>query len=285
MDLRPVKSDSSYHATSVIAWNGGKIILLGEECMVKLAVFKHLRNCDLFATNGGALMYGVVHPRNMTATVAAYFDLDGTLLDASSEKTLATELGKRRPWRIPVATVSWTLGLVGNLLRGRAFYDAARNRGHFSLASWRVLEAYSTRLAAERLAPCVSEEAKAKLAWHREQGHRLVLVTATIAPMAEAMGEVLGMDAVYGCGPASRTGILSGSERGWSVPRRKGKVPVVEADALANGHDLSHCYGYGNTLADSWFMRITGNPVAINPEGSLRTLAKKHDWPMHEWRV
>ena len=42
-----------------------------------------------------------------------------------------------------------------------------------------------------------------RLEWHRNQGHRLVLVTATVAPMAEAMARVLGMDAVYGCGPKS----------------------------------------------------------------------------------
>lgn len=221
----------------------------------------------------------------MTGGVAAYFDLDGTLLDASSEKTLAAELGKRRPWRIPVGAISWSLGFVGNLLRGRAVYDAARNRGHFSLASWNLLESYSIRLAEEKLAPRVTREAKQQLAWHREQGHRLVLVTATIAPMAEAMGKVLGMDEVYGCGPSERTGILSGSERGWSVPRRKGKVPVVEADAKKNGHDLSECYGYGNTMADSWFMRETGNPVAINPEGALSRYAQEHDWQCHEWRI
>ena len=71
----------------------------------------------------------------MSDKVAAYFDLDGTLLDSSSEKTLTVDLAKRRPWRIPVGTVMWTLGLFGNLLRGRSLYDAARNRGHFALAS------------------------------------------------------------------------------------------------------------------------------------------------------
>ena len=126
-------------------------------------------------------------------------------------------------------------------------YDAARNRGHLSLASWEVLERYSTHLANERLKQSIPPQAWEKLAWHREQGHRLVLVTATVAPMAEAMADVLGMDAVYGCGPQVRDGILSGSERGWSVPRRKGKVPVVMADAEANGHDLSKCYGYPET--------------------------------------
>ena len=81
------------------------------------------------------------------------------------------------------------------------------------------------------------------------------------------------------------TGIMSGSERGWSVPRRKGKVPIVQADAESMGHDLSKCWGYGNTHADSFFMSITGNPVAINAEGGLKSLAKEKDWPQFEWRV
>ena len=118
----------------------------------------------------------------MGNAVAAYFDLDGTLLNASSEKTLAGHLARRRPWRIPWGTVAWTAGFLSNLLRGRAVYDAARNRGHFSLASWEVLEHHSSHLAEERLKPCIPPEAWEKLAWHREQGHRLVLVTATVAP-------------------------------------------------------------------------------------------------------
>ncbi|MEC7483529.1 MAG: HAD-IB family phosphatase, partial [Candidatus Thermoplasmatota archaeon] len=179
--------------------------------------------------------------------VAAYFDLDGTLLNASSEKTLTGVLARRRPWRIPHATVAWTLGATFGLLTGKAPYDALRNRGHLSLASWRILEQYSEEIASTYLKERVSSGAWERLDWHRKQGHRLVLVTATVAPMAEAMARVLGMDEVYGCGPETRTGMLSGSERGWSVPRRKGKVPIVEQDARKHGHDLSQCYGYGNT--------------------------------------
>jgi phosphoserine phosphatase len=101
--------------------------------------------------------------------------------------------------------------------------------------------------------------------------------------MAEAMAKVLDMDAVYGCGPPERTGLLSGSERGWSVPRRKGKVPVVQSDADENGHDLSKCYGYGNTLADSWFMGLCGHAIAVSPESSLRKHAEKHGWDVVDW--
>ena len=221
----------------------------------------------------------------MREGIAAYFDLDGTLLDASSEKTLTAVLGKKRPWRIPYGAVAWSVGFISNLLRLRAPYDAARNRGHFSLASWDLLEKLSKEIAEQKLVHRITPQAREKIEWHRAQGHRLVLVTATIAPMAEAMGKVLGMDAVYGCGPTNRAGILSGSERGWSVPRRKGKVPIIQTDAQENGHDLTECYGYGNTMADSWFMRITGHPIAINSKGTFKQFAQEQNWEMHDWKI
>ncbi|DAC55762.1 MAG TPA: hypothetical protein HA320_00445 [Candidatus Poseidoniaceae archaeon] len=215
--------------------------------------------------------------------IAAYFDLDGTLLNASSEKTLTGVLARRRPWRIPHATIAWTLGATFGLLTGKAPYDALRNRGHLSLASWQILEQYSEEIATTYLKERVPSGAWERLDWHRKQGHRLVLVTATVAPMAEAMARVLAMDEVYGCGPENRTGMLSGSERGWSVPRRKGKVPIVEQDAEKHGHDLSQCFGYGNTHADSWFMRICGHAIAVNPESSLEQFAKKNNWEIVHW--
>ena len=217
--------------------------------------------------------------------VTAYFDLDGTLLDASSEKTLTGLLSRRRPWRIPLGATMWLLGFVGNLLRGRSFYDAARNRGHLAMSNWGTLRRYSAELVETKLSKRVSLEALERLDWHKQQDHRLVLVTATVMPMAQAMADYLGMDAVYGCGPKEMNGILSGSERGWSVPRRKGKVPIVQADAESVGHNLSDCWGYGNTHADSFFMEITGNPVAVNAEGRLKTIAKEKEWAQFEWRV
>ena len=217
--------------------------------------------------------------------VTAYFDLDGTLLDASSEKTLTGLLSRRRPWRIPLGATMWSLGFVGNLLRGRSVYDAARNRGHLAMSNWGTLRRYSAELVETKLSKRVSLEALERLDWHKQQDHRLVLVTATVMPMAQAMADYLGMDAVYGCGPKEMNGILSGSERGWSVPRRKGKVPIVQADAESVGHNLSDCWGYGNTHADSFFMEITGNPVAINAEGRLKTIAKEKEWAQFEWRV
>ena len=213
----------------------------------------------------------------------AYFDLDGTLLDASSEKSLTGMLVKRRPWRIPIGTTMWTLGFFGNLLRGRSVYDAARNRGHLALCNWETLRKYSSELVESKLAKRVSLEAvETKLA----QRLRAQTSLSYGYSYADAHSvDYLGMDAVHGCGPEDMTGIMSGSEKGWSVPRRKGKVPIVREDAENVGHNLSDCWGYGNTHADSFFMSITGNPVAVNAEGRLRKMAKEKDWTQFEWRV
>ena len=139
----------------------------------------------------------------MGSTVAAYFDLDGTLLNASSEKTLTAHLARRRPWRIPGER--WRgPSFVSNLLRGRAVYDAARNRG---LSRW------PRGTCSNAIRPTLQRNASKPAFHHRHGKSSLGTVNratdscrhATVAPMAEAMAEVLGMDAVYGCGPAERT--------------------------------------------------------------------------------
>ena len=220
-----------------------------------------------------------------TTKVAAYFDLDGTLLDASSEKTLTGHLLKRRPWRFPLTMTMWSLRCIGSLMIGRTWYDSARNRGHFTMSSWKELESLSQELVDNLLSKKVPAESIERIEWHKNQGHRVVIISATIAPMAEAMGKFLGADHVYACGPENRTGRLSGSEKGWLVPRNHGKVPIVEKDAEENGHDLNRCWGYGNSHADGHFMEICGNAMAVNPDSRLAARADANGWEKVVWRM
>ena len=38
-------------------------------------------------------------------------------------------------------------------------------------------------------------------------------------------------------------------------------------------------------MADSWFMRITGNPIAINPENPLKRYAVENNWKILNWKI
>ena len=42
---------------------------------------------------------------------------------------------------------------------------------------------------------------------------------------------------------------------------------------------------YGNTHADSWFMRECGHAIAVNPEGALVKEAEARGWEQVQWRV
>ena len=84
------------------------------------------------------------------AGVTAYFDLDGTLLDASSEKP-SRNACSTPPVANSSGTTMWSLGFIGNLLRGRSIYDAARNRGHLALCNWETLRKYSAEIVETKL--------------------------------------------------------------------------------------------------------------------------------------
>ena len=87
--------------------------------------------------------------------VAAYFDLDGTLLNASSEKTL-TEFLLDVVLENPLCNDCMDARCNIWPLDRKAPYDALRNRGHLSLASWQILEQYSEEIATTYLKERVS---------------------------------------------------------------------------------------------------------------------------------
>ena len=151
-----------------------------------------------------------------------------------------------------------------------------------SLASWRILEQYSEEIATTYLKERVSPGAWERLEWHRKQGHRLVLVTATVAPMAEAMARVLGMDEVYGCGPETRTGMLSGSNVvGLSLgEKERFRLWSKMLRNIARPFAMLRVWEYPCRF---WFMRICGHAIAVNPESSLEQFAKKNDWEIVHW--
>ena len=156
--------------------------------------------------------------------------------------------------------------------------------GTLRFAVGKYWKSLSKELVDTKLGKRVSKEALERLEWHKSLGHRLVLVTATIKPMAEAMSDYLGMDEVYGCGPDEMTGIMSGSEKDGACQEERERFQLSRK--MRNIKDTTwDCWGYGNTHADSFFMSITGNPVAVNAEGRLKTIAIEKDWLQFEWRV
>ena len=59
---------------------------------------------------------------------------------------------------------------------------------------------------------------------------------------------------------------------------REGKAEAVRALAEREGIDLAASYAYSDSESDLPFLRLVGNPVAVNPDAALARVARDENW-------
>ncbi len=112
------------------------------------------------------------------------------------------------------------------------------------------------------------------LARARRDGHRVVLVTSTLAPALAPLAARLGADALVGDDLEYRDGVATGKV----VEARRGDW--LRDLARREGLALEGCYAYGCDLEDEPMLRAVGFPCAVNPDARLRRVADREGWPV-----
>jgi HAD superfamily hydrolase (TIGR01490 family) len=126
-------------------------------------------------------------------------------------------------------------------------------------------------------------EALKRLEEHREQGHRIVLVSGSIEPVLRPLADALGADALVAAQPeVSGTHFTGRLVNGALSGERKAEAMRELSSSL--GVDLQLSFAYGDSYADRQFLETVGNPVAVNPDRRLKKLAKSRGWPIRNWR-
>jgi len=178
--------------------------------------------------------------------VVAVFDFDGTVTDRDTlVPFLVAAFGRRR---VAAAFAVQPLAFAGALLRVMPI-DAFKRRVLRRLVKdapaprLRALGPSYARALAARLRPGALE----RIAWHRSQGHLLVLASATLDLYLDHVGSQLGFDHVLCTRLASRpgddgverlTGALEG--RDCTGPEKLRRLVALLGDLRA--HEL-HAYG------------------------------------------
>jgi HAD superfamily hydrolase (TIGR01490 family) len=240
------------------------------------------------------------------ARVAAFFDIDGTLLPAPSlERRFFRALRYRRAIRIR-SLLLWLAEAARLAPRGIA---AIAQANKMYLRGVRVTEGDSG--SARTLAsftpgfqeihsngrlritfPTFFPQAVQQVAWHAAQGHAIVLVSGTLEPLAEAAARSLERQvAMRGITAeihviATRLEEAAGSWTGrLSGPAMFGqeKECAVRRLALNWGIDLATSYGYGDTASDRWMLAAVGRPAAVNPSKELTSIAHLQGWLQLRW--
>jgi len=218
--------------------------------------------------------------------VAAFFDLDGTLVALPS---LERKFFRMLRYRRATAAKNYWLWLA----------EALRLVPRGASAIWHGNKMYLRGVAVDRLgkvelkpAPELFGDGIETMVWHARQGHTIVIVSGTLEPLANeaaraiedelaARGIFLGIR-VCATRLEEMDGRWTGKILGEAVFGKE-KLRAARRIAAAMNLDLMQCYAYADSLSDRWLLAAVGRPVAVNPSNDLARLARIRAWPVLHW--
>jgi len=217
-------------------------------------------------------------------TVAAFFDLDGTLIPGSANIPLA-KAAFRHGFISPTDLLKDLRNGLSFLLKGATDERSAQVRD-------RILRAVQGHRAADvealgehfldELVASITPAMNAVLDRHAAAGHDRIVVSASPTEIVSRLATGAGLE--HGLGTTAARdddGVYTGELAG-PFCYREGKVAIMAALALQNGYDLAQCYAYSDSISDLPMLEAVGHPVAVNPEPELRELAVERGWPVVE---
>ncbi|BBF86694.1 phosphoserine phosphatase [Aquitalea magnusonii] len=216
----------------------------------------------------------------------ALFDLDNTLLIGDSD-------------------FEWPRFLIKRGIVDQAYYDHRNNHfyeqykagtlniGEYLEFALEPLTRYdNAELAAlhaaymdEHILPIIPQAARDLLNLHRQQGDEILIITATNRFITGPIAAELGVDDEHLIAiDLERTadGRYTGKHTG--VPSfQAGKITRLEMWLAERGQTLAS-YGrsffYSDSHNDLPLLSIVSNPVAVDPDDTLRQHAKEQGWPI-----
>lgn len=241
-----------------------------------------------------------IHP---SPEAAAFFDIDGTLLGPPSlERRFLRYLRWRREltaahgakWLAAFLVHLWR-GMRGSAMSPAGAWSAAThgNKAHLAGVRAVTMNAWTTSFAFRPLA--FFPGALRRLEWHAAQGHRILLISGTLQPLADGISRQLMERLSRRAGACGSSGIRTcatqlevvegrwtGSVLGEAVCG-PAKARALEQLAANYKLDLARSHAYGDAWSDRWMLGHVGHPAAVNPSAILARLALQRGWPVLQW--
>jgi HAD superfamily phosphoserine phosphatase-like hydrolase len=239
------------------------------------------------------------------AGIAAFFDLDGTLMPLPSMEwrffrmlgyrkligILNLFLWLREALRLIPRGIIQVMHANKMYLRGvRA--DVGCGGTDIPVCLRLAGKTEEKRRRQPRMSVPLYPEAVERVAWHVERGHLIVIVSGTLEPLAkrtacelEAVLCESGLATkIWVC--ATRLEESAGSWTGQIVGEAmfgEAKARAVRRIAAEENLDLWRCFAYGDSSSDKWMLDAIGRPAAVNPSNDLARIARRNEWAVLRW--
>ena len=210
----------------------------------------------------------------------AFFDLDGTITHRDTLFPLVLRLLGRRPLRLlrlprvlPAVVRFASDGdrgaLKQSLLRS-TLYGIPRDE---------ILQV-SRNFVTHVIAHNCYADALAAIRRHREHGHHLVLMSASVDFYVPEFGRQLGFDQVICTGVAWSGEQIEGT---LTTPNVRGEEKAIQFRAVVAARADTHTFAYGNSDSDLPHLRLARHGLLVNGNLAARRAAAKLGVPSAEW--
>ena len=210
----------------------------------------------------------------------AIFDLDNTLLAGDSDH-------------------AWGQFLVAHNLVDRQYYERENERfcrayqdGALDIHEYlafalsplaqhdlSTLEQWRRDFMHSKILPMIKPKAQNLVDKHRQAGDTLVIVTSTMDFITQPIAQEFGIEHLI----ASQAEILNGRFTGNVVGTpcyRHGKVERLRTWVEEREESMAGSWFYSDSHTDLPLLNAVDNPVAVNPDETLRAEAQVRGWPI-----
>jgi HAD superfamily hydrolase (TIGR01490 family) len=214
--------------------------------------------------------------------------VDNTIMRGASIYHFARGLAARKMFRTrDLARFAWgQMSFRVSGVENADHIDAARQAALAFVAGHNVSDVVELceEIYDETMADRIWEGTRDLAQRHLDAGQRVWLVTATPAELAEIIAHRLGFTGALGTVAESVDGRYTGRLVG-ELLHGTAKAEAIRALAIRAGLDLTRCAAYSDSANDLPMLTLVGHPNAVNPDAELRALARRADWPVHDFRT
>ena len=231
---------------------------------------------------------GALDAENAGPGAAAFFDIDNTIMRGSSFAALAKGMADR-DYFTTSEVLEFTWKQLKYVLSGKENLDDIAQATENGLAFVKGRDPDEIR----QLADEVYDEKMVQRLWqgsvelaeaHQALGHEVWLVSATPLEVAEEIAKRLGLTGGLGTVAEVEDGVYTGRLSGPPL-HGAAKLEAITRLSEERGLDLARCAAYSDSANDVPMLSAVGFPVAINPDGPLRSHARKNGWPIRDYRI
>ncbi len=218
-------------------------------------------------------------------SIAAIFDLDGTLYDGHITRAFEMHHRTHHVKRINLLAFFgfhmplWWLTKAGLISR-----ESMRARWAADIPwlfrGWLKEEAQFAFqwIAGSYFLPRVYPDVRNRLEAHQAAGHRVILLSGTPSPLLEEIARSLNITESVGTPPRMRNGRYTGQ----SVPpvcqgeHKAGRL--LEYIRQTDDIDLAESFAYADSKTDLAVLRLVGHPVVVRPDLEMAKIAQEAGW-------